>query len=71
MAAITLFKAWIPFSANKWWSRDQRSKSHISSSMYAVANTIGVKRTQPIILSVDALNIMQSEYRLKFHSQAT
>ena len=39
--------------------------------MYAVANTIGVKRTQPIILSVDALNIMQSEYRLKFHNQAT
>ena len=39
--------------------------------MYAVANTTGVKRTQPIILSVDALNIMQSEYRLKFHSQTT
>ena len=39
--------------------------------MYAVANTIGVKRTQPIILSVDALNIMQSGYRLKFHRQTT
>jgi len=43
----------------------------MSSSMYAVANTTGVKRTQPIILSVDALNIMQSGCRLKSHSQTT
>ena len=30
-----------------------------------------VKRTQPIILSVDALSIMQSGSWLKFHSQTT
>ena len=70
MTAITLIKAWIPFSANNG-EQGSRSKSHISSSMYAVANTTGVKRTQPIILSVDALNIVQSGSGLKFHSQTT
>ncbi len=60
MTAITLFKAWIAFRAYKAVSKESNSKSHISSSMYAVANTTGVKRTQPLILSVDALNIMQS-----------
>ncbi len=37
--------------------------------MYALAYTTGIKRTQPIIRSVDALNILKSGSWLKTHSQ--
>ena len=47
------------------------SSRHALSNTCAVVNKIEPKGTQPIILSVDALNIMQSGYRLKFHSQTT
>jgi len=39
--------------------------------MYALAYTTGIKRTQPIIRSVDALNILKSGSGLKSHSQTT